>query len=148
MIITYRQDDGTEESVSTEDLSAIESADIEAALGETPWREVEDRLRAGDPTAMRAVLWVVRRRTDAKLAFDAVDVPGWRRRLTCRLERAELDDVLSNLLAEALGSGEDGAIESMLPHMRKLAADPADVEAALEAVGKGHLGKPRPVFEG
>lgn len=141
MIITYEQADGTTETVSTSDLSAIESADIEEAMAGTSWREVEDRLRAQDPTAMRAVLWAVRKRTERTLTFDAFDVPGWRRRLKARLEREEIDDVLSNLLAEALAASEDSAIDVMLPHLRKLAHDRADIDAALEAVGKGHLAK-------
>ncbi|MEU7376536.1 hypothetical protein [Streptomyces albidoflavus] len=141
MIVTYEQPDGTVEQVSTEDLSAIESADIEEAMGDTPWRQVEDLLRGQDPTAMRAVLWAARRREQPGLAFRDFDVPGWRRRLRARIERAEIDEVLANLMAEALGSGEDSAIDAMLPHLRKLAHDEADVNAAVEVVGKGHLVK-------
>ncbi|WP_327230804.1 hypothetical protein [Streptomyces murinus] len=139
MIISYRQDDGSVERVSTEDLSAIEAAAIEEAMGDVPWRAVEDRLRGQDPTAMRAVLWAHRRRTEPGLAFSAFDVPGWRRRLTARIERAEIEDVLDNLMADALANSEDSAIDAMLPHLRKLAHDQADVDAALDALGKGHL---------
>lgn len=139
MIITYTQDDGTVERVSTDDLSAIEAADIEAVMGDTPWRMIEDRLRGQDPTAMRAVLWAHRRRADPTLAFADVDVPGWRRRLKARIERAEIDDVLDALLAEVASGAEDSGIDAMLPHLRKLASDRADVEAALDALGKGHL---------
>lgn len=139
MIISYRQDDGSVERVSTDDLSAIEAAAIEEAMGDTPWRAIEDRLRGQDPTAMRAVLWAHRRRTEPALAFSQFDVPGWRRRLTARIDRAEIDDVLDNLMAEALANSEDSAIDAMLPHLRKLAHDQADVDAALDALGKGHL---------
>ncbi|MFB7597262.1 hypothetical protein [Streptomyces sp. NPDC056160] len=139
MIISYRQDDGSTERVSTDDLSAIEAAAIEEAMGDTPWRMIEDRLRGQDPTAMRAVLWAVRRRTQPDLKFDTFDIPGWRRRLTARIERPEIDEVLNNLMAEALAASEDSAIDAMLPHLRKLADDRADVDAALTALGKGHL---------
>ncbi|MFJ9982570.1 hypothetical protein ACIQUD_00645 [Streptomyces globisporus] len=139
MIITYTQADGTVEQVSTNDLSAIESADIEEAMGGTAWRVVEDQLRGQDPTAMRAVLWAVRRRTEPTAKFSEFDVPGWRRRLKARLEREEIDDVFENLMAEALAASEDSAIESMLPFLRKLAEDTGDIEAALDALGKGHL---------
>jgi hypothetical protein len=125
--------------VSTDDLSALEAAAIEEAMGDTPWRAVEDRLRGQDPTAMRAVLWAFRRRTEPQLAFADFDVPGWRRRLTARIDRAEIDDVLQNLVAEALANSEDSGIDAMLPHLRKLAHDQADVDAALDALGKGHL---------
>ncbi|MFF9248800.1 hypothetical protein [Streptomyces globisporus] len=139
MIITYTQADDTVERVSTNDLSAIESADIEAVMGGTAWRAVEDQLRSQDPTAMRAVLWAFRKRTEPDLKFSDVDVPGWRRRLKARIEREEIDDVLENLMAEALAASEDSTIEAMLPHLRKLAEDRDDIEAALNALGKGHL---------
>jgi hypothetical protein len=140
MIITYTPDDGDVERVSTDDLSAIEAADIESVMGDTPWRIVEDRLRGQDPTAMRAVLWAFRRRDQPDLRFADVDVPGWRRRLRARAERYEIDQVLETLLAEGLESGaEDSGIEAMLPHLRKLAEDQGDVDAALDALGKGHL---------
>lgn len=143
MIITYVQDDGTEERYSTDDLSAKEAAAIEEVLDDTPWRTVEDRLRGQYPTPMRAVLWAFRRRADPKLEFADFDVPGWRRRLTARIERVEIDDVLGNLVAEALANSEDAAIDAMLPHLRKLAHDQADVDAALDALGKGHLAAAR-----
>ncbi|MCW5252211.1 MULTISPECIES: hypothetical protein [unclassified Streptomyces] len=139
MIITYVQDDGTKLELSTEDLSALEAAAIEEAMGDTPWRLVEDRLRVQDPTAMRAVLWAHRRRDDKTLAFHTFDVPGWRRRLTARIERAEIDEVLTNILTEALAKSEDSAIDATLPHLRRLAYNRADVDAALVALGKGHL---------
>ncbi|MFE7236085.1 hypothetical protein ACFVAF_36835 [Streptomyces sp. NPDC057596] len=148
MIVSYRQDDGSTLELSTDDLSAIESAAVEEAVGDVPWRMIEDRLRAQDPTCMRAVLWAFRRREQKDLRFSDFDVPGWRRRLTARIERAEMDEVLSNILAEALAKGEDSAIDAMLPHLRKLAHDQADVTAALEAVGKGHLDRARQDSEG
>jgi hypothetical protein len=141
MIITYSQPDGTVEEVSTEDLSAIESAAIEDAMDGTSWRTVEDRLRGQDPTAMRAVLWAARKRTDPTLRFSDFDVPGWRRRLKARLERPEIDDVFDNIVTEALAANEDAALDAMVPHLRKLAHDRADIDAALNALGKGHLVK-------
>ncbi|MGW4883360.1 hypothetical protein [Streptomyces murinus] len=129
--------------MSTDDLSAIEAAAIEEAMGDTPWRAIEDRLRGQDPTAMRAVLWAHRRRSEPGLGFGEFDVPGWRRRLTARIERAEIEDVLDNLMADALANSEDSAIDAMLPHLRKLAHDQADVDAALDALGKGRRGAAR-----
>ncbi|MFE7751149.1 hypothetical protein [Streptomyces sp. NPDC057428] len=146
MIVTYEPTDGAAERVSTHDLSAIESAGIEEAMG-ISWREVEERLRSQDPTAMRAVLWAVRKRDQPDLPFATFDVPGWRRRLKARIERAEIDDVLDNILAEALATSEDAAIDAMLPHLRKLAEDRADVDAALDSLGKGHLAKGPQVSE-
>ncbi|MEU5111716.1 hypothetical protein AB0G64_09470 [Streptomyces longwoodensis] len=139
MIISYLQDDGDAERVTTDDLSALEAAAIEEALGGTPWRAIEDRLRAQDPTAMRAVIWAARRRSQPDLAFSTFDLPQWRRRLSARIERFEIDEVLTNIMAEALAKNEDSAIDAMIPHLRRLAHDKADVDAALDDLGKGHL---------
>ena len=139
MIISCKQDDGGVERVSTDELSALEAAAIEEAMGDVPWRGIEDRLRAQDPTAMRAVLWAFRRRKEPELQFADFDIPGWRRRLTARIERVEIDEVLNNIRAEALAKSEDSAIDSVVPHLRKLADNRDDVDAALDALGKGHL---------
>ena len=48
MIITHLQEDGTAERWSTDDLSAIEAAAIEEAMGDVPWRGIEMRLQAQD----------------------------------------------------------------------------------------------------
>lgn len=139
MIIAYRQEDGSVERVSTDDLSALEAATIEEAMGDVPWRAIEDRLRAQDPTALRAVLWAFRRRTEPGLDFATFDVPGWRRRLSARIERSEIDEVLTNLMAEAMSKNEDSMIDAVTPHLRKLADNRADVDQALDTLGKGHL---------
>lgn len=140
MIISYTQDDGTVERWSTEDLSALEAADIEEAMGgDVPWRGIENLLRAQDVTALRAVLWAFRRRQDKGLDFATFDVPGWKRRLLARIERSEIDDVFTNILSQALAKNEDAGIDAVLPDLRKLAHDPADVDRALDALGKGHL---------
>jgi hypothetical protein len=141
VIVSYTQDDGTVERVSTDDLSALEAAAIEEAMDDTPWQRVENLLRAGDPTAMRAVLWAFRRREDKELQFAEFDVPGWRRRLTARIERADIDEVLNNIMAEALAKSEDSAIDAVVPHLRKLAHNKDDVDKALDALGKGHLAR-------
>ncbi|MEU3255964.1 hypothetical protein [Streptomyces sp. NPDC006997] len=141
MIITHVQDDGTERRVSTDDLSALEAAAIEEAMGDVPWRGIEMRLQAQDPTAMRAVLWAFQRREQPDLEFATFDVPGWRRRLRARLERPEIDEALTNVMREALAKSEDSTIDVLTPHLRKLAQDPGDVDAALDALGKGHLAR-------
>lgn len=139
MIITYVQDDGTEERLNTDDLSALEAASIEDVLKDIPWRGIELRLQAQDPTALRAVLWCFRKREQPDLEFATFDVPGWRRTLRARLSRADIDEALTNIMREALAKSEDSAIDALAPHMRKLADDPADVDQALNDLGKGHL---------
>ncbi|MFI7394010.1 hypothetical protein [Streptomyces tendae] len=140
MIITYKQDDGTVEELSTDDLTAREAADIEAAMGGDQWQRIEALLNLQDPTALRAVVWIFRRRSEPDLKFEDFDVPGWRRRLKARITRAEIEDALNNTMLQAISAkAEDTGIDLLIPHLRKLAQDPADVDAALEGLGKGHL---------
>lgn len=149
MIITYVADDGSTERWSTEELSALEAAAIEEAMGgDIPWRGIENLLRAQDVTALRVTLWAFRRRETKDLKFADFDVPGWKRRLRARIERSEIDEVFTNVMSQALAANEDASLDAMLPDLRKLAEDTGDVDRALDAVGKGHLVRPRPGSEG
>lgn len=149
MIITFVGEDGSTERWSTEDLSALEAAAIEEAMGgDIPWRGIENLLRAQDVNALRAVLWAFRRRQDPKLEFATFDVPGWKRRLRARIERSEIDDVFTTAMRQALAKNEDSLIDAMLPDLRNLAEDPDDVDRALDALGKGHLTRHAKASEG
>lgn len=127
MIISYRQDDDTVEAVSSEDLSAVESAAIESVTGKD-WSDIDTALRAQDPTAMRAVLWAFRKRQQPTLRFSEFDVPRWRRRLKARLEYEEIRDLVEALRRDG---AEDGEFEAMLQHMRMLAHEPSEVDKAV-----------------
>ncbi|GHA61116.1 hypothetical protein ACFWMH_22055 [Streptomyces tendae] len=140
MIISIAQDDGTVEELSTDELSALEAAAIEEAMGGAQWQRIEALLQLQDPTALRAVVWAHRRRAQPDLAFADFDLPGWRRRVKARITRGEIEDALNNLMVQALSSqAEDTQIDLVTPHLRKLAHTPADVDAALDGLGKGHL---------
>lgn len=127
MIVSYRHDDGTVEEVSTDDLSAVESAAIESVTGQE-WGDVENALRTQAPTAMRAVLWVFRKRQQPTLRFSEFDVAGWRRRLKSRLEYEEILDLVEGLRRE---NASDEHFDEMLTHMRTLAHDVVDVDKAV-----------------
>jgi DNA-directed RNA polymerase subunit F len=125
MIVSYTHDDGTVEQVSTDDLSTVESAAIEKVTG-SDWAAVERALRVQDPTAMRAVLWTHRKRSNPPLRFSDFDVPAWKRRLTARLEREEIEEIVEELLRD---DDSEQAREEALHYLRKFAASPADVDA-------------------
>lgn len=143
MIVSYRQDDGTLLEVSTDDLSAIESSVIESATG-LDWDDVDTALRHQAPTAMRAVLWVFRKRQQPTLRFSEFDLPGWKRRTKAELEYAEILDMAEALMKNA----EDGeVIERMTEHMRTMAHDTADVDKAFAEMapkGQGIATPPEP----
>lgn len=127
MIVSYIHEDGTVEAVSTDDLSAIESAAVEGAT-DLEWDDVERALKSQRPTAMRAVLWVFHKRQEPQLRFSAFDVPGWKKRLKVRLEREEILDLVETLRKE---EDSDEGFEQMIGYMRTLASDPQDVDWAL-----------------
>ena len=131
MIISYRQDDDTVETVSSEDLSAVESAAIESVTGKD-WSDIDSALRAQDPTAMRAILWAFRKRSQPTLRFSEFDVPRWRRRLKARLEYEEILDLVEALRRDA---ADDEEFEGLLRHMRALAHRPDDVDKAVAETG-------------
>jgi hypothetical protein len=127
VIVSYRHEDGTVDEVSTDDLSAIESSVIESATG-MEWDDVDTALRSQAPTAMRAVLWVFRKRQQPTLRFTDFDLPGWKRRTKARLEYPEILDMIEALLKSA--ESTDDVVEQMTGFMRTLAHDPADVDKA------------------
>jgi hypothetical protein len=129
VIVSYRQEDGTVEEVSTDDLSAIESSVIESATG-MDWDDVDTALRQQAPTAMRAVLWVFRKRQQPTVRFSDFDLPGWKRRTKARLEYPEILDMVEALVKNP--ESTDEVVATMSGYMRTLAHDPADVDKAFE----------------
>jgi hypothetical protein len=135
VIVSYRLDDGSVEEVSTDDLSAIESSVIESATG-LDWDDVDSALRQQQPTAMRAVLWVFRKRQQPTLRFTDFDLPGWKRRTKARLEYPEILDMAEALVKNP--EATDEVVERMTGFMRTMAHDEADVEKAFaELAPKG-----------
>lgn len=141
MIVSYKHEDGTLEEVSSDDLSAIESAAIESATG-LEWDDVERALKSQNPTAMRAVLWAFRKRGEPTLRFSAFDVAGWKRRLKARLEREEILDLVETLRKDKDKDTSDESFEEMLGYMRNLAHDPADVDWAVAETAPKALAPP------
>jgi hypothetical protein len=131
VIVSYRHEDDSLEEVDTDDLSTIESAAIESATG-LEWSEVETALQSETPTAMRAVLWVFRKRQQPTLRFKDFDIPGWRRRLKASRGREEILELVETLRANEEAADDEDAFDKMLGYMRTLAHDPADVDWALE----------------
>jgi hypothetical protein len=140
VIVSYRHEDGTVDEVSTDDLSAIESSVIESATG-LDWDDVDTALRSQAPTAMRAVLWVFRKRQQPTLRFSDFDLPGWKRRTKARLEYPEILD-----MAEALMKEPEETVERMAVFIRTMAHDEADVDKAFQELApKGQGMAPPPV---
>lgn len=142
MIVSYKTPEGAVEQVDTDDLSAKESADIEVVT-ELEWSDVEDALRRQKPTAMRAVLWIFRRRSAPGLLFSQCDVPGWKRRLSAKLNTEEIHEWIETLRSTHEEGSEE--FEGLMVHVRLAAHDVADVEKALAGPGKAPTPEPPPL---
>lgn len=126
MIVSYTHDDRVE-SYSTQDLSTMESAEVERVTG-LEWEQVERALKEQKPLAMSAIVWVFRRRQTGGLRFADFDLPQWKRRLKARLEREEILDLLEGV---QLQFGDEEALEDAAKNLRVLAHKPDDVDWAL-----------------
>lgn len=133
MILIYEPADSTGERFDVDELSAVESEAVERVTG-LDWDEVETELKAQKPGVLRAVLWAFRKRKDEALRFSDFDVPGWRKRLKCRLTAEECADHVRDLVRQ-LPDEDSAERKHMLHLMRQIADDPADIDKALKGPG-------------
>lgn len=140
LIITYKNDASAEDKFDTSVLTAIEASAIEGVTG-LSWGEVEAALRTQSPTAMRAVLWVFRKRGEPTLRFSHFDVPGWRKRLRARLDGDEVAEILHELRRNVPDEAE---FEADVRTLTQLAEDPSDVRRTLEESGPKAEAEQRP----
>lgn len=139
MILIYEPLDGPVERLDIDELSAVESEEVERVTG-LDWDEVETELKAQKPQALRAVLWAFRKRDDAALRFSGFDVPGWRRRLRARLTAEETAEHVRDVVRQL--PDEDSPDRVRLLHLlRTVADDPSDVDAALRSLAPKAAGR-------
>lgn len=131
MIIVYTPEGAEEERYDTRKLLTSEASAAGRAVG-MKWTGLRDALNEDDPEAMRAVAWVMRKRTNPPLRFGdfdpAVD------ELTVKWDHREIHD----RVAEA--AKIDGADEEREMFHRILirnAADPAAAEALIKEYADG-----------
>lgn len=127
MFVTYTRPDGGTERISTADLSAKEGADLEMVT-DLMWHDIETALQRQAPTALRAVLWIARRREEPGLLFSNFDVPQYQRRLKATMDYDEVYETVAEYRQAALDGKQ---LEMALRYTRKIADDPADVDKAL-----------------
>jgi hypothetical protein len=140
VIVSYAPKDGAVEEYSTDELSALESADIETVTG-LEWDAVERALKLQNPTAMRAVMWAFHKRSNTQLRFPSFDVAGWKRRLKARFDSDEVLETVQQIHASK-DVKDDAEFDEMITYLRQMACDPADVDRALDETGPKVQGGP------
>ena len=131
MIIVYTPDGGEEERYDTRKLLTSEASIAAKACGKT-WPGIREGLNEDDPDAMRAVAWVMRKRTDPQLRigdFDpAVD------ELTVKWDAREIADSVAQAAKMQAPDAERELFHRMLV---RNAADPAAAEALIKEYADG-----------
>lgn len=132
MYLVHNPPEGPAERYDLDELSTAESEAMERATGHE-WSELETLLQKRSPTAMRAALWVWRKRKEPTLRFAEFDVPNWRKRLKVLLSAEEVADVVEQIHIKYADNPGDHA--QALRELEQLADDPASIQAALQSAG-------------
>jgi hypothetical protein len=96
VILTFTPDEGEKQEwrFRGDKLMTTEAEAVEKVTGMT-YAEFGERLLNGNPTARRAVVWVMRKRTEPTLRFGEVDFPMGALRLDFEdEEKAEMRDAI------------------------------------------------------
>lgn len=131
MLLVHKPADKPEVRYDLDEITAKEGGEIERVL-ELPWGQVEEQLRDQAPSAMLAVLWVFRRRNEPGLRYGAVDVPGFRKRLSVKLSDEEVSDMVEEISRQV---EDENARQDVFRFLRKVADNPEAVDNALSGDG-------------
>lgn len=143
MIIIYTPEGGVPERL---DAGRMRVSEIQIAerTAERSWEELKDGLKAGDPSAVRTVAWVVKKRREPSLRFAQFD--PYEDELVVRLADHE---VRAFAVALQENYGDDAEqLAAAWEELRAVADDPAVAEAAIaEQTSGAAAGSPAPKEE-
>lgn len=123
MIVVYTPEDGPEEQYDVRAVLTSE-ARIVARAADMTWGEIRLGVRDDDPTALRGVAWIHRKRQDPTLRWDGFDPPtGW---LTGSFDAREVRGIAADIMALP-----EEKRPRAIAELRVYALDPAGVDIAL-----------------
>lgn len=131
MFIVYRPAGGEPEHFDVRSLRVSEVSIVQQTTGQK-WREIEEGLGEDDLEAMRAVAWVLKKRSNPSLRWGEFD-PGIEE-LVNRLDRREVETYVTGAIAIARQNPEvtGEQIADSLQHLPPVAMDPAHAEAFIK----------------
>ncbi|MFF4746786.1 hypothetical protein [Streptomyces sp. NPDC001268] len=132
MIIVHEPEKGERETFDARSLRVSEAQIVQRITGRK-WGEVRQSLDQDDPEAMRAIAWVVKKRSHPSLSYDDFD-PGIEELYT-RLDTDEVRGWVERGLAVAGMDPEatqDNIRAVMLAQLPPIAADPEHAERIIE----------------
>lgn len=131
MIIVYTPADGEPEQYDARTLLASE-ASIVARTVDMKWPQVKEGLPEEDLDAMRAVVWILKKRHTPTLRFGEFD-PGVDDMIT-RFDKTEIENWIDGAF-DAMGTDPEVTADKIAYALRKVpeaAADPEHAEAYIE----------------
>lgn len=132
MIIIYVPKDGEREHFDARSLRVSEATIVQRLLARK-WGEVEAGIREEDLEALRAVAWVVKKRSTPSLRYDDFD-PGIDE-LGMRLDADEVVAYVRQVIAFATANNPDATpadIREALAELPNLAFDPEHAQRTVE----------------
>ncbi|TXS30725.1 hypothetical protein EAO71_20230 [Streptomyces sp. ms191] len=134
MIVIHRPAEGDEERFDARKIKTSE-AQIVSRTTDMSWAQVKAGLLDGDPEAMRAIAWVIKKRTEPTLRYGDFDPEV--EELVSRFDAREVADFCEQI-SKAPGTEEE--IDAAYDEAARHAADP---EAAAEYIAKFREGGPK-----
>ncbi|GGZ28416.1 hypothetical protein GCM10010387_22340 [Streptomyces inusitatus] len=147
MIIAYTPEGGKPEHYDARSLRVSEASIVSRTIDQT-WGDIKGNLQNDDLDAMRAIIWVIKKRAEPTLRFGDFD-PGVDE-MTTLFDKREIEDIVGGAFAVRNVDPEITAeqIVASLAAMPAAAADPEHARALIESLaadeGKAPAAGPEP----
>lgn len=130
MIIVYTPEGGEPEQYDARALKVSEASIVQRTIDQK-WGEVKQGLAEDDLDAMRAIVWVLKKRTNPSLRFAEVD-PGVDEMVT-RFDREEATNYVTNVVASLTADGDATKedVARLLQNLPDMCIDAEHAEALL-----------------
>lgn len=136
MIIEYTPEGGEPEHYDARSLRTSEASIVQRTVG-MKWAQVEEGLESDDPEAMRAIVWVLRKRSEPSLRYGDFDpLIG---EMTSRMDRREVTEYVENAfrMAETDPDVDRAAVAEVLQRIVKVSIDPEHAEQLIAEMQQG-----------
>lgn len=136
MIIVYTPEGGEPQHYDARSLRTSEASIVQRTTG-MKWGEVEQGLDSDDPEAMRAIVWVLRKREEPSLRYGDFDpMIG---EMTTRMDRREVTEYVENAF-RVVDTDPDvtrDQVAAIVQRIIKVAADPEHAEQLIAEMQQG-----------
>jgi hypothetical protein len=141
LIIVYTPEGGEPEQYDARSLRTSEASIVQRTTG-MKWAEVEQGLDSDDPEAMRAIVWVLKKRSEPSLRYGDFDpLIG---EMTSRMDRREVTEYVESAFG-VVDTDPDvtrDQVAAILQRIVKVAIDPEHAERLIAEKQQGPKEEP------